>query len=149
MTLKEKCKKALIDIRFINRIKEMLANHPHDVTMENYQVSVALELLKNMGYPSKYHRGESFYKYVRNEGKYEVVIHLSLKYGVVDFMLYLANTNTGDRCGGPFGSLYRQIDVNLVIGKPGFNSYEELKEVLQTGLGIIEDLKTEITKQDI
>ena len=143
MTLKARMVSALIDIHFIDRVKD-LRTHRADKALENYSIEKVLDVLNDLGYRSRHVRSERFFRYTRTEGVYEMTIHLSLKYGSVEFIFYLENTETKEGAGGPFGALYRLIDPELRIGLATFGDYDELRVILEKGLGIMEDLRAEM-----
>ena len=90
--------------------------------------------------------------YVKN-GKYfevddrtqNVSLNLSTDLGIVEFILNARIKEEG--CGGPFGYMSSLIAKEDRIKKPRFSNYRELKEILEEGFELYEDIKAQLIKK--
>ncbi len=60
MTLQEAFRKALADIRFVERVRN-LAGHSSDNRLKNSSVETVLGVLSSLGYEAKYQKKEAFF----------------------------------------------------------------------------------------
>ena len=81
--------------------------------------------------------------------------HFSLKYGLVEVIMYWECINNKDIWGGgTFAGICKKIEIAKneekegYIKKARFRNYEDLKNILREYFLIYEDLKTEVLKVD-
>ena len=124
-------------------------------TFENYSNEKVIEIVKELGYTAKYRRKENFFQIIETTSKIKFYFHFSLKYGLVEIIIYWEYKKNKDVWGGgDFAGLCKLIEISRgeemegYIRKPCFRNYEDLKNILREYFLIYEDLKTEVLKVD-
>lgn len=123
-----------------NNFKERLTGNKKEL----YDV-----ILSKYKYQIKYFKKETFYKIEENIQNVLFIIHLVLKDGIVEPMLYV---KIGDNYMSPdhrfdaicedLDKTYRRIDYPI----PKYTSDKELEEILNEIFSIYEDFKSELLK---
>ncbi len=87
------------------------------------------ELIERNGYLCRYNKSERFYKVVLIDGAYKIGYNVLIKYGLVDFILFIFKDG---KCidGGPVGWMFLNEDDRPRYPMSGFHTYEELEEIL-------------------
>jgi len=100
-------------------------------------------------------RKENFFQIIETTSKIKFYFHFSLKYGLVEIIIYWEYKKNKDVWGGgDFAGLCKLIEISRgeemegYIRKPCFRNYEDLKNILREYFLIYEDLKTEVLKVD-
>lgn len=98
---------------------------------------------------SIYSKKERFFKIKEHVGGYTVQLNIAFPYGLTEFILFIENRDQKIKTGGPFTLLLKKLDLkadkSVLIP---FSSLDELRQVLEKGIGIFVDIKNEIEKQE-
>ena len=124
-------------------------------TFENYSNDEVIKIVKELGYTAKYRKKENFFQIIETTNKLKFYFHFSLKYGLVEVIMYWECINNKDIWGGgTFAGICKKIEIAKneekegYIKKARFRNYEDLKNILREYFLIYEDLKTEVLKVD-
>ena len=124
-------------------------------TFENYSNEKVIEIVKELGYSAKYKKKENFFQIIETINEMKFYFHFSLKYGLVEIIMYWECINNKDIWGGgTFAGICKKIEIAKneekegYIKKAHFRNYEDLKNILREYFLIYEDLKTEALKVD-
>ena len=124
-------------------------------TFENYSNDEVIKIVKELGYSAKYRKKENFFQIIETTNKLKFYFHFSLKYGLVEIIIYWECINNKDKWGGgTFAGICKKIEIAKNEEKEGyikkvrFRNYEDLKNILREYFLIYEDLKTEVLKVD-
>ena len=124
-------------------------------TFENYSNDKVIEIVKELGYSAKYKKKENFFQIIETINEMRFYFHFSLKYGLVEIIMYWECINNKDKWGGgTFAGICKKIEIAKneekegYIKKARFRNYEDLKNILREYFLIYEDLKTEVLKVD-
>ena len=124
-------------------------------TFENYSNEKVIEIVKELGYSAKYKKKENFFQLIETINEMKFYFHFSLKYGLVEIIMYWECINNKDIWGGgTFAGICKKIEIAKneekegYIKKAHFRNYEDLKNILREYFLIYEDLKTEALKVD-
>ena len=124
-------------------------------TFENYSNDEVIKIVKELGYSAKYRKKENFFQIIETTNKLKFYFHFSLKYGLVEVIMYWECINNKDIWGGgTFAGICKKIEIAKNEEKEGyikdarFRNYEDLKNILREYFLIYEDLKTEVLKVD-
>ena len=124
-------------------------------TFENYSNDEVIKIVKELGYSAKYRKKENFFQIIETTNKLKFYFHFSLKYGLVEVIMYWECINNKDIWGGgTFAGICKKIEIAKneekegYIKKARFRNYEDLKNILREYFLIYEDLKTEVLKVD-
>ena len=124
-------------------------------TFENYSNDEVIKIVKELGYTAKYRKKEIFFQIIETTNKLKFYFHFSLKYGLVEIIMYWECINNKDKWGGgTFAGICKKIEIAKneekegYIKKARFRNYEDLKNILREYFLIYEDLKTEVLKVD-
>ena len=124
-------------------------------TFENYSNEKVIEIVKELGYSAKYKKKENFFQIIETINEMKFYFHFSLKYGLVEVIMYWECINNKDKWGGgTFAGICKKIEIAKneekegYIKKAHFRNYEDLKNILREYFLIYEDLKTEALKVD-
>ena len=124
-------------------------------TFENYSNEKVIEIVKELGYSAKYKKKENFFQIIETINEMKFYFHFSLKYGLVEIIMYWECINNKDIWGGgTFAGICKKIEIAKneekegYIKKARFRNYEDLKNILREYFLIYEDLKTEVLKVD-
>jgi hypothetical protein len=137
-------------INLFERFKQISEVHQNENPFENYSDDIVNERFKSFGFDFKYDKKESFFGLHQEEDGYIFKLNLSLKYGIVETIMWAKDTVTGEEYGGVFSRLMKLIqksngvqDIKKVL-YPRFSNYEELEEVVRKIITIYEDFKAVI-----
>ena len=124
-------------------------------TFENYSNDEVIKIVKELGYTAKYRKKENFFQIIETINEMRFYFHFSLKYGLVEVIMYWECINNKDIWGGgTFAGICKKIEIAKneekegYIKKARFRNYEDLKNILREYFLIYEDLKTEVLKVD-
>ena len=142
-------------INLYERHSNISNQYRFEETFENYSNEKVIEIVKELGYSAKYKKKENFFQIIETTNKLKFYFHFSLKYGLVEIIMYWECINNKDIWGGgDFAGLCKLIEISRgeekegYIRKPCFRNYEDLKNILREYFLIYEDLKTEVLKVD-
>ena len=123
--------------------------------LKDYSNDEAIKIVKELGYSAKYRKKENFFQIIETINEMKFYFHFSLKYGLVEIIMYWECINNKDKWGGgTFAGICKKIEIAKNEEKEGyikdarFRNYEDLKNILREYFLIYEDLKTEVLKVD-
>ena len=123
--------------------------------LKDYSNDEVIKIVKELGYSAKYRKKENFFQIIETTNKLKFYFHFSLKYGLVEIIIYWECINNKDKWGGgTFAGICKKIEIAKneekegYIKKARFRNYEDLKNILREYFLIYEDLKTEVLKVD-
>ena len=142
-------------INLYERHSNISNQYRFEETFENYSNEKVIEIVKELGYSAKYKKKENFFQIIETTNKLKFYFHFSLKYGLVEIIMYWECINNKDKWGGgTFAGICKKIEIAKNEEKEGyikdarFRNYEDLKNILREYFLIYEDLKTEALKVD-
>ena len=142
-------------INLYDRYRDINNLYRFEETFENYSNEKVIEIVKELGYTAKYRKKEIFFQIIETTNKLKFYFHFSLKYGLVEVIMYWECINDKDKWGGgTFAGICKKIEIAKNEEKEGyikdarFRNYEDLKNILREYFLIYEDLKTEVLKVD-
>ena len=142
-------------INLYERHSNISNQYRFEETFENYSNDEVIKIVKELGYSAKYRKKENFFQIIETTNKLKFYFHFSLKYGLVEIIIYWECINNKDKWGGgTFAGICKKIEIAKNEEKEGyikdarFRNYEDLKNILREYFLIYEDLKTEVLKVD-
>ena len=142
-------------INLYERHSNISNQYRFEETFENYSNDEVIEIVKELGYSVKYRKKEKFFQMIETINEMKFYFHFSLKYGLVEIIMYWECINNKDIWGGgTFAGICKKIEIAKneekegYIKKARFRNYEDLKNILREYFLIYEDLKTEVLKVD-
>ena len=142
-------------INLYDRYRDINNLYRFEETFENYSNDEVIKIVKELGYTAKYRKKENFFQIIETINKLKFYFHFSLKYGLVEVIMYWECINNKDIWGGgTFAGICKKIEIAKNEEKEGyikdarFRNYEDLKNILREYFLIYEDLKTEVLKVD-
>ena len=141
-------------INLYERHSNISNQYRFEETFENYSNEKVIEIVKELGYSTKYKKKENFFQITEAINEMKFYFHFSLKYGKVEVIMYWeSKKNKAISGGGPFSRICKLITINKgrefeKIKYARFRNYEDLKNILREYFLIYEDLKTEVLKVD-
>ena len=142
-------------INLYKRHYTLSVQNNYESTFENYSNEKVIEIVKELGYTAKYRKKEIFFQIIETTNKLKFYFHFSLKYGMVEVIIFWEYENNKDLSGGGLLSVVCKLieiakneEKEGYIKKARFRNYEDLKNILREYFLIYEDLKTEVLKVD-
>ena len=142
-------------INLYERHSNISNQYRFEETFKNYSNDEVIKIVKELGYSAKYRKKENFFQIIEITNKLKFYFHFSLKYGLVEVIMYWECINNKDIWGGgTFAGICKKIEIAKNEEKEGyikdarFRNYEDLKNILREYFLIYEDLKTEVLKVD-
>ena len=142
-------------INLYERHSNISNQYRFEETFENYSNDEVIEIVKELGYSAKYRKKENFFQIIETINEMKFYFHFSLKYGLVEIIMYWECINNKDIWGGgTFAGICKKIEIAKNEEKEGyikdarFRNYEDLKNILREYFLIYEDFKTEVLKVD-
>ena len=142
-------------INLYERHSNISNQYRFEETFENYSNDEVIKIVKELGYSAKYKKKENFFQIIETINEMRFYFHFSLKYGLVEIIMYWECINNKDKWGGgTFAGICKKIEIAKneekegYIKKARFRNYEDLKNILREYFLIYEDLKTEVLKVD-
>ena len=142
-------------INLYDRYRDINNLYRFEETFENYSNDEVIKIVKELGYTAKYRKKENFFQIIETINEMRFYFHFSLKYGLVEVIMYWECINNKDIWGGgTFAGICKKIEIAKneekegYIKKARFRNYEDLKNILREYFLIYEDLKTEVLKVD-
>ena len=155
MELSKKDLEIFEKINLYDRYRDINNLYRFEETFENYSNDEVIKIVKELGYTAKYRKKENFFQIIETTNKLKFYFHFSLKYGLVEVIMYWECINNKDIWGGgTFAGICKKIEIAKNEEKEGyikdarFRNYEDLKNILREYFLIYEDLKTEVLKVD-
>ena len=135
-------------INLYERHSNISNQYRFEETFENYSNEKVIEIVKELGYSAKYRKKEKFFQIIETINEMKFYFHFSLKYGLVEVIMYWECINNKDIWGGgTFAGICKKIEIAKneekegYIKKARFRNYEDLKNILREYFLIYEDLK--------
>ena len=135
-------------INLYDRYRDINNLYRFEETFENYSNDEVIKIVKELGYTAKYRKKENFFQIIETTNKLKFYFHFSLKYGLVEIIMYWECINNKDKWGGgTFAGICKKIEIAKneekegYIKKARFRNYEDLKNILREYFLIYEDLK--------
>ena len=129
--------------------------YQYEDRLKEYSNDEAIKIVKELGYLAKYRKKENFFQIIETINEIKFYFHFSLKYGLVEIIMYWECINNKDKWGGgTFAGICKKIEIAKneekegYIKKARFRNYEDLKNILREYFLIYEDFKTEVLKVD-
>ena len=142
-------------INLYDRYRDINNQYRFEETFENYSNDEVIKIVKELGYTAKYRKKENFFQIIETTNKLKFYFHFSLKYGMVEVIIFWEYENNKDLSGGGLLSVVCKLieiakneEKEGYIKKARFRNYEDLKNILREYFLIYEDLKTEVLKVD-
>ena len=142
-------------INLYERHSNISNQYRFEETFENYSNDEVIKIVKELGYTAKYRKKENFFQIIETTNKLKFYFHFSLKYGLVEIIIYWECINNKDKWGGgTFAGICKKIEIAKNEEKEGyikdacFRNYEDLKNIFREYFLIYEDFKTEVLKVD-
>ncbi|MGQ1948757.1 hypothetical protein ACT3CD_16825 [Geofilum sp. OHC36d9] len=140
--MNEILKKALINVKLKERFDNLFEKHSHKKLFKKADPIMVSQLITDLGYLNIYKKNGKYFEVDDRTGN--VSLNLSVDIGIVEFILN-AKIN-GEGCGGPFDYMCTFISSDEKLKAPRFSDYKELKEILEEGFKLYEDIKNELYK---
>ena len=135
-------------INLYERHSNISNQYRFEETFENYSNDEVIKIVKELGYSAKYRKKEKFFQIIETINEMKFYFHFSLKYGLVEIIMYWECINNKDKWGGgTFAGICKKIEIAKneekegYIKKARFRNYEDLKNILREYFLIYEDLK--------
>ena len=135
-------------INLYERHSNISNQYRFEETFENYSNDEVIKIVKELGYSAKYKKKENFFQIIETINEMRFYFHFSLKYGLVEIIMYWECINNKDIWGGgTFAGICKKIEIAKHEEKEGyikdarFRNYEDLKNILREYFLIYEDLK--------
>ena len=121
-------------INLYERHSNISNQYRFEETFENYSNDEAIKTVKELGYSAKYRKKENFFQIIETTNKLKFYFHFSLKYGMVEVIIFWEYENNKDLSGGGLLSVVcKLIEIAKNEEKEGyikdacFRNYEDLK----------------------
>ena len=135
-------------IHLYDRYSYISNQYRYEDKLKDYSNDKTIEIVKELGYSAKYKKKENFFQIIEITNKLKFYFHFSLKYGLVEVIMYWECINNKDIWGGgTFAGICKKIEIAKNEEKEGyikdarFRNYEDLKNILGEYFLIYEDLK--------
>lgn len=144
-------KKIFENIDFVNRYQSICEKHnDFDNRMRSSTKQLQKEILDEFKYNYNYISNGSFYKIIDEYNDVLFNLHLVLKGGAVESLLYIYKDGTTLKAKGRLDFIPEKLGIpfeRLKYGLPKYGSKEELNETLEELFSIYEDLKKEFIRE--
>jgi hypothetical protein len=136
-------------IQLLERYKALSVAFQREKLFEEHNAEVVLGMLNGLGHDFSYNQKESFFGLKILEDEFEFRINISLKFGVVETIIWAKNLNTNQQYGGPISRMTKSIQVTNgsrqeKIPFPRFSTYADLEEFVRQLMSIFDDFKTAV-----
>ena len=144
-------KKVFEEIDFVNRYKKIYQeHHDFDSRLDGHNKEICNRVMDSFGYTYRYVSNGSFYQIKDRVGNQLFQLHLVLKHGIVEILLYIYSDG---KLIEPNGRLdFFPEDMGIPFEHDKYNLFfyhdeQELKVILGDFFGLYEDLKSACLKQ--
>ena len=142
-------------IHLYDRYSYISNQYRYEDKLKDYSNDKTIEIVKELGYSVKYRKKENFFQMIETINGMKFYFHFSLKYGMVEVIIFWEYENNKDLSGGGLLSVVCKLieiakneEKEGYIKKARFRNYEDFKNILREYFLIYEDLKTEVLKED-
>ena len=109
--------------------------------LKDYSNDKTIEIVKELGYSAKYRKKEKFFQIIETIDGIKFYFHFSLKYGLVEIIIYWEYEKNKDIWGGgTFAGICKKIEITKNEEKEGYIKHAHFRNY--------EDLKREVLKVD-
>jgi len=118
--------------------------------MKGNGVYLCETIFNKLGVEFKYLKKDRFFKLEDNINAYKFNLHLDLRNGIVEALLYIENGNHNYKPDGRFDFIPEEIGEKFDREKynlPKYTNAQELENILKEILSIYEDLKIEFLER--
>lgn len=148
----EKARLVYKNISLFDRYKSLSEKFNSENTLENYDRIEVAEIFYNQNCDFKYDKKESFFGLTEEADGFEFKLNVSLKYGVVESILWSKSESSSESYGGPVSRLVKQVQIAEGIKEveripyPRFASVSELKDIISEIYSMYKDFKVQIVE---
>lgn len=140
--LQEKIENLLLDIDFICQYQNLSNLFPKSDPHFKYDSNQIIEISKEFGILLNVFNGDQYFSAFQRVEDSEFRIGLTIKYNFIEFDITIKNKFHNIRSGGSFGLLSQLLSHwKTRIDKPGFENYDQLRNLLCNGFKIYENIK--------
>lgn len=141
----------LMSIDFVEKYKSICLNYSDfENSMSGSNKTLYVKVLDKLGCAYKYYSNGSFYRVIFKSNNIEIHLHLVLKNGLVEPLLYVEDNEGELEPNGRFDFIPKKLGVEFdrrLYNLPKYTSELELEEILKEIFLICEDIKKEISKE--
>lgn len=137
-------------IDLFNRYYLLSNNFNSEDSLEDYDSIEIGEIFYKENCDFRFNKKESFFGLTEEFENYTFKLNFSLKYGVVESIIWGKNDESGDQYGGPISRMVKQIQIAEGVEEiekvnyPRFSSPSDLRLIIKELYSIYEDFKMEI-----
>ncbi|MBK8746599.1 MAG: hypothetical protein IPM04_01710 [Saprospiraceae bacterium] len=152
--LEEKTLSKYVSINLLERYKSLSEKFNSKEVLEQIDNAQVLERLKEFNSRFTFNQKEGFFGLNEQEGNFDFKFNLSLKYGLVEPVVWGKNVFSEDQYGGALIRVAKLIQVSMGLKTverimyPRFNSYDDLTNIIKVLYGIYEDFKEVIISKN-
>lgn len=134
-------------IQLLERYKALSDIFQSINSLEDYDTDKVLQMLQVIDENFSYYKTEGFFGLKSLENEMDFRINLSLKYGVVESVIWGKNLVTNEQYGGPISRIIKLIQISknkegiVRIPYPCFTSYKDLNQIIKELINIFNDFK--------
>lgn len=145
--LQEKIEKILLDIDFICQYHHLSDTHKNIDSQFLYTTKQVLEIGEENNVIFKVYEDDQYFSDFERVGEFEFRIGMTIKYNIVEFDITIKNEQQNISSGGSFGLLVQLLsNWSTRIKKPGFNNYNEMRSLIQTGIFLYNNVKNAVVE---
>ena len=145
--LQEKIEKILLDIDFICQYQNLSDTFTNSGSEFRYTSEQVQEISEENGVALKVYEGDQYFSDFEKVGESEFRIGMTIKFNIVEFDLTIKNESQNISSGGSFGLIVQLLtNWSTRIKKPGFNSYNDLRGLIQEGISIYNNVKNAVVE---
>lgn len=135
--LQEQIGQILTDIDFICQYQNVSVSFRKNNSEFQYTSNQILQIGKEAGVTFRQYEGDQYFSDFEIMSGTKFRIGMTIKYNIIEFDLTIKNDSHNISSGGSFGLLVQLLtNWQTRIKKPGFNNYEEMKNLIQEGIAI-------------
>ncbi len=151
--LEEKILNKYIAIDLFTRYKDLSDRYNSKEVLEELDKDLILEYLKELNCRFSFSSKEGFYGLSEQDGDYDFKFNVSLKYGMVEPVIWGKNVCSQEQYGGALirvtKLIQKSMDVENVerIMYPRYKSVEDLKQIIKELYVLYQDFKTVVQEK--
>lgn len=153
MLTHEQCK-IYSTIDLFDRYKSLSSRFNSKDVLEEIEKELVLQILKDINSTFFFNQKEGFFGLSEQEGDINFKLNLSLKFGMVEPIIWAKNKSTEEQFGGALLRVTKLIQLAANSEKverimyPRYNSYEDLKRIAEQLYGIYYDFKKIVVSKE-
>ena len=139
-------------IKLLERYENLSKSFQSEKTLENYDKGLVQKRMNDFGYNFSYNKKEDFFGITEKEGDIEFKINISLKFGIVEPIIWAKNIITDEQYGGALIRVTKLIQMSMQednicrIPYPRFSTYEDLNLIIKSIMSLYTDFKLVINE---